>query len=132
VSATIAGSTYTGGAHPYEDFLTFNWNVKVKRALENTDLFRTDTQWKSEIAELYGQRLKASGVDLSDWTLSDDGVNWLFTDGFVITDNGLRFVQHEGATRNETVPAIDLSWNDLAQWILPGGICSISSSAQPH
>ena len=26
VSASIVGSTYTGGAHPYEDFSTFNWN----------------------------------------------------------------------------------------------------------
>jgi hypothetical protein len=43
----------------------------------------------------------------------------LFTNGFVITAGGLRFVQHEGATRNENVPAVDLLWNDLAPPLLP-------------
>jgi hypothetical protein len=124
VSASITGSTYTGGAHPYEDFSRFNWNVKAKRPLQNTDLFRSDKQWKSEIAELYGQRVRARKSDLSEWARSPDGLNWLFTDGFVITDHGLRFPEHEGATRNERVPAIDLSWNDLAPWLLPGADCS--------
>jgi hypothetical protein len=132
VSASVTGSTYSGGAHPYEDFSTFNWNVKAKRPLQNTDLFRTDKEWKSEIAELYGQRVKASGTDLSEWARSIDGMTWLFTNGFVITDHGLRFVEHEGATRNENVPAIDLSWNDLAPWLLPGVICSITSSNPPR
>jgi hypothetical protein len=130
VSASITGSTYSGGAHPYEDFSTFNWNVKANRALQNTDLFRTGKEWKSEIAELYFQRVKASGADLSEWARSADGMNWLFTDGFVITDYGLRFVTHEGATRNESVPGIDLSWNDLAPWLLPGTVCSMPSSDQ--
>jgi len=123
VSANITDSTYSGGAHPYEDFSTFNWNVRAKRVLQNADLFRTDTDWKSEILALYRQRLQASGTDLSEWVLSSDGTNSLFTDGFVITDNGLRFVEHEGATRNETVPAIDLSWHDLAPWLVAGASC---------
>jgi hypothetical protein len=132
VSANITGSTYSGGAHPYEKFSTFNWNVGAKRALQNTDLFRTDTEWKSEILALYRQRLQASGTGLSEWALSSDGMNSLFTDGFVITDNGLRFVEHEGATRNESVPAIDLSWHELAPWLVPGAICSIPPSDQPR
>jgi hypothetical protein len=132
VSATITGSTYSGGAHPYEDFSTFNWNVKAKRALQNLDLFRTDKDWKSAIIAVYRQRLKARGTELSEWALSADGVNWLFTDGFVITDNGLRFVEHEGATRNEGVPAIDLLWDDLAPWLIPGAICSTPTSDQPR
>ncbi len=129
VSASITGSTYTGGAHPYEDFSTFNWNVKAKRALQNTDVFRTDTDWMSEILELYRRRLQASGADLPEWELSSDGMNSLFANGFVITDTGLRFVQHEGATRNETVPAIDLSWQDLAPWLVPGAVCSMPPKA---
>jgi hypothetical protein len=115
VSASITGSTYSGGAHPYEDFSTFNWNVRAKRALQNTDLFRTDADWKSEILALYRQRRQASG-----------------TDGFVITASGLRFVQHQGATRNENVPAVDLSWNDLAPWLIPGAICSMPPSDRPR
>jgi hypothetical protein len=129
-SANITGSTYSGGAHPYEDFSTFNWNVRAKRALQNDDLFRTDTEWKSEILALYRQRLQASGIDLSKWVLSSDGMKSLFPDGFVITDNGLRFVAHEGATRNENVPAIDFSWHELAPWLVPGAICSIPTGDQ--
>jgi hypothetical protein len=132
VSASITGSTYSGGAHPYEDFSTFNWNVRAKRALQNTDLFRADLDWKPEIIALYRQRLQASGTDLSEWALSSDGTNSLFADGFVITDNGLRFVEHEGATRNENVPAMDLTWDDLAPWLNPGAICSIPPSDQPR
>ncbi len=128
VSASVTGSTYSGGAHPNEDFSTFNWNVRAKRALQNSDLFRADTEWKSQIFVLYRQRLQASGTDLSEWALSSDGMNSLFTDGFVITDNGLRFVEHEGATRNENVPAIDLSWDELAPWLIPGAICSMPPS----
>ncbi len=129
VSASITGSTYTGGAHPNEDFSTFNWNVKGKRTLQNTDLFLVDKEWQSEIAALYRRRLKANGSDLSEWALSADGMNWLFKDGFVVTDNGLRFVEHEGATRNENVPAIELSWHDLAPWLIPGADCSMPSSS---
>jgi hypothetical protein len=128
VSANITGSTYSGGAHPYEEFSTFNWNVRAKRALQNDDLFRTDTEWKSEILALYRQRLQASGADLSEGALSSDGMKSLFTDGFVITDNGLRFVAHEGATRNDNVPAIDFSWHELAPLLVPGAICSIPTS----
>jgi hypothetical protein len=131
VSASITGSMYTGGAHPYEDFSTFNWNVKAKRALQNTDLFRTDKGWQLEIAELYGQRLKESGADLSASAPSTDEVNWLLTDGFVITNEGLRFIAHEGATRNESVPAVDLSWNDLTPWLLPGAMCSMPATNPP-
>jgi hypothetical protein len=132
VSANITGSTYSGGAHPYEDFSTFNWNVRAKRALQSNDLFRTDTEWKSEILALYRQRLQASGTDLSEWVLSSDGMKSLFPDGFVITDNGLRFVAREGATRNENVPAIDFSWQELAPWLVPAAICSIPTSDQPR
>jgi len=128
VSANITGSTYTGGAHPYEDFSTFNWNVKARRTLENPDLFRADTEWKSDILALYRQRLQASGTDLSEWALSSPGMSSLFTDGFVITDDGLRFVEHEGATRNERVPAIDLSWHELAPWLVPGATCSVAQN----
>src|SRR5271170_458543 len=130
VSANITGSTYSGGAHPFEDFSAFNWNVRAKRALQTTDLFRADTEWKSEIPGLYRQRLQATGTDLSAWALSADGMNSLFTDGFVITDNGIRFVAHEGASRYENVPAIDLSWGDLAPWLIPGAICSMPPSDQ--
>jgi hypothetical protein len=132
LSANITGSIYSGGAHPYEDFSTFNWNVRAKRALQNNDLFRTDTEWKSEILALYRQRLQASGTDLSEGALSSDGMNSLFTDGFVITDNGLRFVAHEGATRNDNVPAIDLSWHELTSWLVPGAVCSIPTNDQPR
>ena len=125
VSASITGSTYSGGAHPYEDFSTFNWNVRAKRTLRNTDLFRSDSNWKSEITVLYRQRLQASRADLSEWTLSSDGVDALFTNGFIITAGGLRFVQHEGAARNENVPAVELSWNDLAPWLVPEASCSM-------
>ena len=107
------GRRYTGGAHPYEDFSTFNWNVRAKRTLENTDLFRTDMDWKSAIFALDRQRLQASGAHLSEWTLSSDGMNSLFSDGFVITASGLRFVQHEGATRNDQVPAVDFAGTSL-------------------
>jgi hypothetical protein len=130
VSANITGSTYSGGAHPYEDFSTFNWNVRAKRALQNSDLFRTDTEWKSEIFALYRQRLQAIGTELSEGALSADAMNSLFKDGFVITDNGIRFVEHEGATRNESVPAIGLSWQDLAPWLAPGAICLTPPSDQ--
>jgi len=132
VSASITGSTYSGGAHPYEDVFTFNWNVRAKRALQNADLFRTDSDWKPEILALYRRRLEASGTDLSEWALSADGMNSLFTDGFVITDNGLRFVEHEGSTRNETVPAVDLTWEDLAPWLASGAICAIAPGGQPR
>jgi hypothetical protein len=132
VSASIAGDTFSGGAHPYEDFSTFNWNVRAKRALENTDLFRTDTDWKSAIFALYRQRLQAAGTDLSEWALSSDGMESVFSDGFVITASGLRFVQHQGATRNEVVPAIDLAWHELAPWLVPRAICSILPSGQPR
>jgi hypothetical protein len=130
VSASITGSTYSGGAHPNEDFSTFNWNVRARRALENTDLFRTDSDWRSEVLALYRRRLQASGTELSEWALSADGMNSLFTDGFVVTDNGLRFVEHEGETRNERVPAIDLSWQDLAPWLVPGAVCSLADSSR--
>jgi hypothetical protein len=132
VSASITGSTYSGGAHPYEDFSTFNWNVRAKRALQNTDLFRADSDWKSEIIALYRQRLQASGTDLSQWTLSSDAIDALFTNGFVITAGGLRFVQHEGATRNENVPAVDLSWSDLAPWLVPEASCSMLPGDRPR
>ena len=130
VSASITVSTYSGGAHPYEDFSTFNWNVMAKRALQNNDLFRTVTDWKPAILALYRQRLQASGTDLSEWDLSADGMNSLFTDGFVITDNGLRFVEHEGSTRNQTIPAVNLTWKDLAPWLAPGAICPIPAGDQ--
>jgi len=130
VSASITSSTYSGGAHPYEDYSTFNWNVREKRALQNTDLFRADTDWHSEILALYRQHLKASGTELSDWSLSSDGVNSLFNDGFVMTDNGLRFVEHEGATRNEVVPAVELSWKELAPWLVPEAGCPIEQGDQ--
>ncbi|MDP9014577.1 MAG: hypothetical protein M3O41_18335 [Pseudomonadota bacterium] len=126
VSASIITSTYAGGAHNYEDFSTFNWNVRAKRALQNADLFRVDSDWKSAILALYRQRLQESGTDLSEWALSSDGMDTLFTNGFVTTASGLRFVQHQGATRNENVPAVDLSWNDLAPWLVPEASCSIS------
>jgi hypothetical protein len=132
LSASIAGSTYTGGAHSYEDFSAFNWNLKAMRALQNTDLFRSDKEWKLEILALYRQRLKAIGTDLSEWELSAEGTESLFAAGFVITDNGLRFVEHQGATRNESVPAIELSWNDLTPWIIPGANCSMPSSSEAH
>jgi hypothetical protein len=132
VSANITGSTYTGGAHPDEDLSTFNWNVKAKRALQNADLFRADTEWKSEIFALYRQRLQASGTELSEWALSSAGMDSLFSDGFVITGNGLRFVEHEGATRNDIVPAIDLSWHELAPWLVAGAICSIPAGDEPR
>jgi hypothetical protein len=80
----------------------------------------------------YGQRLKASGADLSASTLSADEANWLLTDGFVITNKGLRFIAHEGATRNENVPAVDLSWNDLTPWLLPGAMCSMPATNPPR
>lgn len=131
VSASITGSTYSGGAHPYEDFSTFNWNVKAKRTLENRDLFRTDVDWKSEILALYRRRLQASGADLSERELSPDGINSLFTDGFAITPGGLRFVRHQGDTRNDDIAAVDLSWNDLAPWLIPGAICPIPPNDRP-
>jgi hypothetical protein len=132
VSASITASTYTGGAHPNEDFSTFNWNVRAKRALQNTDLFRADADWKSGILALYRQRLQASGTDLPEWTLSSDGMDALFMSGFVVTASGVRFVQHEGATRNENVPAVDLSWNDLAPWLVPEASCSMSPGDRPR
>jgi len=92
-------------------------------------LFRVDKDWEPEIAALYRMRLKSNGTDLSEWALPSDGMNWLFKDGFVITDNGLRFLEHEGATRNESVPAIELSWKDLAPWLIPGADCSMPSSS---
>jgi hypothetical protein len=52
----------------------------------------------------------------------------MLTEGFVITDNGLRFAEREGASRYEIVPAIDLSWDDLAPWLIPGAICSVPFS----
>lgn len=100
-----------------------NWNVKAERALQNTDLFRTDTEWKSAIAALYRQRLQAGGADLSEWEMSAAGTEKLFTDRFVITDQGLRFVEHEGDTRNDTIPAVELSWSDMAPWLNAGVTC---------
>jgi hypothetical protein len=132
VSASITASTYTGGAHPNEDFSTFNWNVRTKHALENTDLFRADSDWRSAILALYRQRLQASGTNLSEWALSSDGMDTLLTNGFVITASGLRFVQHQGATRNEKVPAVDLSWNDLAPWLVPEASCAMSRGNEPR
>jgi hypothetical protein len=132
VSARITASTYTGGAHPNEDFSTFNWNVRTKHALENTDLFRADSDWRSAILALYRQRLQASGTNLSERALSSDGMDTLLTNGFVITAIGLRFVQHQGATRNEKVPAVDLSWNDLAPWLVPEASCAMSPGNEPR
>ena len=124
-SATLTEDTYSGGAHPYEAFLTFNWNQRTRKPLDVVSLFRPSTDWKNGLLPLYRKHLLAAGYAPPDGQtpIGDEDLGYSIPGSILVTDEGLRFMQHQGRWRFENLPAVTVPWNELEQLVLPTAAC---------
>jgi|GEM_PF-6174570 len=122
ISATVTGSTYGGGAHPYEDYGTFNWNRRTKRAIYFAGLLQAKSESQNGVFNLYKRRLGQSATGISD-----DSLRQSLQSGFLLTDNALRVIEQEGRSRMERLPQVDIPWSELSSWVLPGVPCAPAS-----
>jgi len=123
VSAVMEESDYTGGAHPNEQESVFNWNQIARRQLQHGDLFATGRDWHAGLLQVYRRHLAAGqGAGVAALVSDEDLIPWV-DHGWVVTDNGVRIIGHEGRTRNETLPDEDIPWTELGEWLLPGAGC---------
>jgi hypothetical protein len=123
-SATIMESTYSGGAHPYEDAHVFNWDQSAHRPLRSEDLFGDRQDWQRALLDLYRKHLQSSGQDISDETVFSDEVlkPWIIGN-YVVTDPGLRIIGREGRSRVQLIPAVDIAWSELSPWLVSSARC---------
>ncbi len=120
VSAVTEESNYTGGAHPNEQKQLFNWNRVAQRELQPGDLFVKAPDWRAGLLQIYQRHLAAgSGAEVAA-SLSDENLIDRVDRGWVVTEGGVRIIGHEGRSRNETLPDVDISWSELRKWLLPG------------
>jgi len=96
ISAMITGSTYGGGAHPYEDYGTLNWNRRAKRPIAFSSLFQANPASQNGALNLYKKRLGESATGVSDESLQRT-----MQSGFLLMDSGLRIIEQEGRSRIE-------------------------------
>jgi len=125
VSATVTGSTYSGGAHPYEDYGTFNWDRRTKRPIAYPSLFQANPVAQTEALGLYKKRLGQSAAGISDESLLQS-----MQSGFLLMDGALRIIEQEGRSRIERLPEIDIPFEELSALLLPAIPCN-RVSAKP-
>ena len=123
ISAMITGSTYGGGAHPYEDYGTLNWNRRAKRPIAFSSLFQANPASQNCALNLYKKRLGESATGVSDESLQRT-----MQSGFLLMDSGLRIIEQEGRSRIERLPEVDIPWGELSPWLLPGVPCDWGSA----
>ncbi len=123
VSASIVESDYTGGAHPNDGAAAFNWSRAAHRELLPSDLFAPDRDWRLGLLALYRHHLAPGPVAQTAAKLDDDSLASSLQGGWVVTDEGLRFLSREGASRAETLPAVEVAWRELSGLLLPGAAC---------
>lgn len=51
ISVLVRFGGYTGGAHPYEEIVSYNYDVKNKRELSLSDLFASDPEYLKKISD---------------------------------------------------------------------------------
>jgi hypothetical protein len=124
VSATIETSTYAGGAHANEDSSAFNWNRVAQRGLQPADLFRTESDWQKGLIGAYRHHLEAGPAAALLAEVPDDSLAQSLEGGWVVTDSGLRFLEREGLSRVQRLPAADIPWSELSGWLVPGASCA--------
>ena len=123
ISAMITGSTYGGGAHPYEDYGTLNWNRRAKRPIAFSSLFQANPASQNGALNLYKKRLGESATGVSDESLQRT-----MQSGFLLMDSGLRIIEQEGRSRIERLPEVEIPWGELSPWLLPGVPCDWGSA----
>jgi hypothetical protein len=125
ISASVTGSTYSGGAHPYEDYRTFNWDRRTKRPIVLTTLLQANPASLNGALNLYKKRLGESATGVSD-----DSLQHLLQSGFLLMDSGIRIIDQEGRSRIERLPEVDIPWLELSPWLVPSVPC-VRGTAKP-
>jgi len=123
-SASITASTYSGGAHPYESFLAFNWDQGARRPLTVATLFRTGSDWQRGLLALYRKHLASIPDPPQGTPIPDADLALWVTNDAVVTDAGLKIIEHEGRYRSESIPAVEIPWSELAAWMRPPASCA--------
>ena len=85
----------------------------------------------AQVADSKGpRRLDIGELADGEHAAADDALSPWITGGYIVTDRGLRIVGHEGRTRLELVPDVDIPWKELAPWLLASAQCGAADQAQ--
>lgn len=66
---------YTGGAHGYQNVITFNYDVANKKILSLADLFPNDTDYLTTLSNYSREQLRSSLGDYANETFIIDGTS---------------------------------------------------------
>lgn len=101
ISLVMRIGGYTGGAHGYENVVTFNYDVANQEMLMLSDLFPNDPNYLTTLSDYSRQQLRASLGDYANETFIVDGTNPTVENfkNFTFTDDAITiyFTQYQVA-----------------------------------
>lgn len=75
ISMVMRIGGFTGGAHGYENIVTFNYDVAQQKIVSLADLFPNDPQYLTTLSQFAREQLRATLGDFANETFIVDGTN---------------------------------------------------------
>jgi hypothetical protein len=119
VSISFGAGVYSGGVHPNSYTFVLNYDLKEKRILELSDLFKNNSNYLNTISNYCIQRLRKKGVGDDDWIQTGAGASFENYRNWTITKRGISitFDAYQVASYAEGPQYVDVPFSAIRKLI---------------